>query len=148
MKCTILAGIIGMMLMSCSNPKNIEYKEVRNVQLQKFGIDETDMKLDLVYYNPNSFGMKLKKLDADIFVDRHFLGKISMDSLMDIPRKSTFIVPSTLAVDLKGFYKNAFNLILNPEVLLEVKGTSRIGKGRFFTTIPFSYEGRHKLNLF
>lgn len=104
--------------------------------------------MDLVYYNPNGFGLNLKYIDAAVYIDNKYLGKFNLDTTMHIPRKSEFILPSKIDIDLKGFYKNALNLVISNEVLVTVKGNSRVGKAGFYKTVPFNYEGRHKLSLF
>jgi hypothetical protein len=53
-----------------------------------------------------------------------------------------------MSVDMKGLFKNALNILFSNEVLVTVKGTTRVGKAGIFITVPFSYEGRHKLELF
>jgi hypothetical protein len=46
--------------------------------------------MDLVYYNPNGFGVDLRKVDCDVYVDNTYLGKFQLDTLMHIPRRSEF----------------------------------------------------------
>jgi hypothetical protein len=73
---------------------------------------------------------------------------MNLDTVMHISKKSDFVLPSKIGIDLKEFYKNALNLVISNEVLVTVKGTTRVGKAGIFKTVPFTYEGRHKLNLF
>jgi hypothetical protein len=73
---------------------------------------------------------------------------MNLDTTMHIPKKADFILPSKISLDLKEFYKNALNLAVSNEVLVTVKGTTRVGKAGLYKTVPFTYEGRHKLNLF
>ncbi len=135
-------------LISCATPKTFEYREVRNIKLDQFGFDKTSLAMELVYFNPNNFGLDLKKVDADVYVDNHYLGKMNLDTNMHIPKKADFVLPSKIALDVKEFYKNALNLVVSNEVLVTVKGTTRVGKAGLYKTVPFTYEGRHKLNLF
>jgi LEA14-like dessication related protein len=112
------------------------------------GFDKTMLDLDLVYYNPNGFGVDLRKVDCDVYVDNNYLGKFQLDTLMHIPRRAEFILPSRILVDMKSVLKNGLNLLFSNEVLINVKGTTRVGKAGFFKTVPFNYEARHKLTLF
>lgn len=148
MKIWTITGLILILLASCATPKAFDYRDVRNIKLDQLGFDKTSLDMDLVYYNPNSFGVDLKKVDADVYIDNHYLGKFNLDTLMHIPKRSEFTLPSKIAIDLKGFYKNALTMVMSNEVLVNVKGTTRVGKAGIFTTVPFNYEGRHKLNLF
>lgn len=104
--------------------------------------------MDLVYYNPNGFGVDLKKVDCEVYIDNQYLGKFQLDTLMHIQRRSEFVLPSRILVDMKGVFKNAMNLLFSKELLIRVKGNTRVGKAGFFTTVPFDYEARHTLQLF
>ena len=148
MKTCFIFFILCIILFSCASPKDFEYREVRNIKLDKFGFDKTSLALDLVYFNPNNFGVDLKKVDADVYIDNKYLGKMNLDTSMHISKKSDFILPSKISLDIKELYKNALNLIASNEVLVTVKGTTRVGKAGLFRTVPFTYEGSHKLNLF
>lgn len=148
MKIWTISCLFIFFLISCAAPKAFEYREVRNIKLDQFGFDKTSLIMEIVYFNPNNFGLELKKVDADVYVDNHYLGKMNLDTSMHISKKSDFILPSKIALDLKEFYKNALNLAVSNEVLVTVKGTTRVGKAGLYKTIPFTYEGRHKLNLF
>ena len=148
MKFWPIYSLVFLLLSSCATPKTFEYRDVRNIKLDQFGFDKTSLAMELVYFNPNNFGLDLKKVDADVYVDNHYLGKMNLDTTMHIPKKADFILPSKIALDLKEFYKNALNLAISNEVLVTVKGTTRVGKAGIFKTVPFTYEGRHKLNLF
>lgn len=148
MKNWILGLLLSVLFVACAAPKTFEYRAVKNIKLDQLGFDHTNLTMDLEYYNPNSFGLDLKKLDADVYIDNRFLGKFNLDTLMHIPKKANFSLPSKIAVDMKAMYKNALNLVLSKEVLVSIKGTTRVGKAGIFRTVPFTYEGRHKLDLF
>ena len=148
MKNWMLVVLLSFLFMACAGPKSFEYRAVKNIKLDQLGFDHTNLSMELEYYNPNSFGLDLKKLDADVYIDNRFLGKFKLDTTMHIPKKAIFSLPSKIAVDMKAMYKNAFNMVLSKEVLVSVKGTTRVGKAGIFRTVPFTYEGRHKVDLF
>jgi LEA14-like dessication related protein len=146
-KYLLLLWIISVGLFACQKPQAFDYRNVKNVKIEKLGFEKSTLSMDLVYYNPNAFGVDLRKVDADIYVDNHYLGKYQLDTLMHIQRRAEFILPSRIQVDMRGIFKNALTVLFNKEVLLHVKGTTRVGKAGFFKTIPFDYEARHKLEL-
>ena len=148
MKNWMLVVLLSFLFMACAGPKSFEYRAVKNIKLDQLGFDHTNLTMELEYYNPNSFGLDLKKLDADVYIDNRFLGKFNLDTTMHISKKANFILPSKIAVDMKAMYKNALNMVLSKEVLVSVKGTTRVGKAGIFRTVPFTYEGRHKVDLF
>jgi LEA14-like dessication related protein len=141
-------GLILLFAASCKKPQSFDYRDLKNLKIENIGYEKTALSMDLVYYNPNGFGVDLKKVDCDVYVDNTYLGKFQLDTLMHIPRRAEFNLPSRILVDMKSLLKNSLNLLFSKEVLVNVKGTTRVGKAGFYTTVPFNYEARHKLNLF
>ena len=103
--------------------------------------------MDLVYFNPNSFGINLKNIDCDIYLENTYVGKFMLDTLMHIPSKAEFTLPANMDVDMRNIFKNTINVLFSREVLIGAKGTTRVGKGGVYVTVPFNYEGRHKVEL-
>lgn len=136
-----------LFLASCQKPQAFDYRAVKNVKLEKLGFEKSTLNMDLVYYNPNNFGVDLRKVDCDIYIDNHYLGKYKLDTLMHIQRKAEFTLPSRIQVDMQGIFKNVLTVLFNKEVMVNIKGTTRMGKAGFFKTISFNYEARHKIDL-
>jgi LEA14-like dessication related protein len=134
-------------LLSCSKPQGFEYRDVKNITIQQLGFNKSTIKMDLVYFNPNKFGVDLKHVDCDIYIDKNYLGKFILDTTMHIDKKSEFALPSTIQVDMKNIYKNSLTVLFNQEVLITVKGNTRVGKSGIFLNMPFNYEERHKISL-
>ena len=67
---------------------------------------------------------------------------------MHIPKSAEFALPASFDVEMKNILKNTVNVLIGNEVLVSARGTTRVGKGGIYVTIPFQYEGRQKLNLF
>lgn len=148
MKKTLPFALFVLLLSACAKPKDFDYRDVKNIKLETMGFEKTVLCMDLVYYNPNGFGVDLRKVDCDVYVDNSYLGKFQLDTLMHINRMAEFTLPSRILIDMKAVLKNGMNLLFSQEVLINVKGTTRVGKAGFFRTVPFNYEARHKLSLF
>jgi len=144
---SLLTLLVIVALTACQKPQAFDYRSVKNVKLEKLGFEKSTLNMDLVYYNPNNFGVDLRKVDCDIYIDNHYLGKYKLDTLMHIQRKAEFVLPSRIQVDMQGIFKNVLTVLFNKEVLVNVKGTTRVGKAGFFKTISFNYEARHKIDL-
>ncbi len=140
--------LIVILLASCSKPKSFDYRGVKNIKVQQVGFDQSRLSMELVYFNPNSFGVRLKKVDCDIYIDNNFLGKYTLDTSLYIDKKSEFVLPSYMNVDMKNVYKNAFQVIFNKEITVKVKGTTKVGKSGIYLTVPISYEAKQKFSLF
>jgi len=133
---------------SCKKPQGFDYKDLKNFKVANWGLDRTTVSMDLVYFNPNNFGVDLKHVDCDVYLNSTYVGKFVLDTMMHIPKKADFTLPATMQVDMKNIFKNTFTALFNSEVLVGAKGNTRVGKGGIFVNVPFNYEGRHKLGLF
>ncbi|MEO6541161.1 MAG: hypothetical protein ABIN74_09235, partial [Ferruginibacter sp.] len=90
---------------SCQSPKELVYRDFKNVTVEKMGFASTILKLELVYYNPNNFGLQLKYTDLDIYIDNNYLGHSSQDYQIVIPRLAEFTLPMQIEVDMKNLLK-------------------------------------------
>lgn len=146
----ILAPILLLvaMLGSCKKPQSFEYRDLRNFKIDSLGFENSTITMDLVYFNPNSYGIDLKHIDCDVYVEHNYLGKYILDTTMHIAKKSEFVVPSTMEVNMKNLFKNTLTSLFTKELLLEVKGNTRVGKAGIYITVPFSYSGRHEFSFF
>lgn len=134
--------------MSCSSPKAIEYKTYHNFSIGSLGFDKSTISLDLEYYNPNNFGMQLKKTDLDIFINGNLLGHSATDTLLKIPKRSVFLIPIKFDVDMKNAFKNAYDALTGKEVLIRLNGKIKIGKGNVFMSLPVEYESKQTFSFF
>ena len=148
MKRVLLFALIAVLGASCATPKDFEYREIRNIRVGKMGFGGTDINLDLVYFNPNGYGVDLRKVDCDVYVDNVYLGKCQLDTTMHISRKAEFVLPTRVQIDMQSVLKNGLAMLFNKEVLINVKGTTRVGRAGFFKTVPFNYETKQVLKLF
>lgn len=148
MRTTLLSILVLLILAGCAKPKDFEYRDIRNVKLNSMGFNESTLYLEIVYYNPNQFGVDLRKVDSDVFIDSLFFGKFQLDTIMHIPRMSEFSLPATIKLDMKNLLKHSASMLFHKEVLIQTRGTVRAGKGGIFKTVPFNYETKQALNLF
>lgn len=135
-------------LLSCASPKAVEYKTYHNFSINQIGFNSSSISLDLEYYNPNNFGMQLKNTDLDIFIDGNLLGHSVTDSLIQIPRRGTFVVPVKFNVDMRNAFKNALNTLTGKEVMVKLTGKVKVGKGNVFMNFPISYESKQTFSMF
>ncbi len=139
--------LIIISLLACSKPQGFDYRDFRNFKIEKLGFNRSAISMDLVYYNPNNFGVQLRNIDCDVYVENNYLGKFQLDTLMRIPKKAEFTVPAKVEIDMKNVLKNSLTVLFSKEILVAVKGTAKAGKGGVFFNVPVNYEGRHKLEF-
>lgn len=136
------------MLSSCQSPKDLVYRDFKNLSVPKIGFGNTVLKVDLVYYNPNNFGLQLKTTELDIYVDNTYFGHSSQDFQVSIPKRAEFTLPIEVQVDMKNALKNVLGTLLGKEVLIRVEGKVKIGKANVFKSFPVNYESVQKFTIF
>jgi LEA14-like dessication related protein len=141
----ILVALIFMS--SCREPKELEYRDFKNLSTESLGFSSSVLKVDLVYYNPNNFGLQLKRTDLDIFIDGNLLGHTAQDYQISIPRRGEFTLPLKIDVDMKNAYKNAFPALFGKEVMVKVLGKVKVGKANIYKSFNVNYEGKQKFSL-
>lgn len=134
-------------LLSCSKPQSFEYRDLKNFRIDSAGFTTSIVKMDLVYFNPNNFSVDLKNINCDVYLNQNYVGHYMLDTNMHIAKRSEFYVPSKMAVDMKNLIKNSLVSLFSQDVLLEVKGTIRLGKSGINMTIPFNYSGRQTISF-
>jgi LEA14-like dessication related protein len=144
----LIFSFVIMALLSCSSPKALEYKTYHNFSINSLGYNKSSISLDLEYFNPNNFGMQLRKTDLDIFVNGNLLGHTSLDTLIRIPRRDTFSIPIKFDVDMQNAFKNAWNTLLGKDVLIRLSGKVKVGKGNVFMSFPVEYETKQTFSIF
>ena len=145
---SIITFVIVFFTSSCQAPKELVYRDFKNLKVEKVGFAATTLKVDLIYYNPNNFGLQLKYTDLDIYVDNNFLGHSSQDYQISILKLSEFTMPLAIEVDMKNLLKNALPTMLGKEVMIKVTGTVKLGKANVYKSFPVSYEGMQKITVF
>ena len=145
---SLLYLFLAIAALGCAKPQGFDYRDLRNFKIEKLGFDQSTVSMELVYYNPNNFGVQLRKVDCDVYINDKFLGKYFLDTSMTIKKNSEFTLPSRMQVDMKNVFKNTLSVLFANDVLVKVTGTTRVGKGSFFINVPVKYEGRHKFELF
>lgn len=140
--------LVASLIISCAPPRELVYQDYKNFRLEKLGFSGSRFLLGLQYYNPNNFGLQLRRTDLEIFINNNLLGHTSLDTLINIPRRDTFLLPIKFDVDMKNIYKNAWNSLAGNEVIVKVTGKIKVGKANVFMSMPINYEGKQKFSLF
>lgn len=133
---------------ACHTPQSFDYRGMQNLKIDSVGLVTSKVSLELIYFNPNNFGVDLRNVSCDVYINHNYLGKYVLDTVMRISKRSEFIIPSSMHVDMKNIYKNAFGAFLSKQVLVELKGTTRVGKGGIYITVPFDYSAMETFNMF
>jgi LEA14-like dessication related protein len=133
---------------SCRTPKDLEFREFNNLNLEKIGFTGANLNVDLIYYNPNNFGLELNRTDLDIYLDSTYLGHSSQDIQVAIPKRDIFTVPLKVELDMKNLLKNGLISLLRKEVTVRVIGKVKVGKAGVFKSFNVDYQTVQSIQLF
>ena len=134
--------------LACSTPKALEYRTYKNFTIEKLGFSSSAVKLELVYFNPNNYGIELNSTDVDIFVNDSYLGHSAQDFQISIPKKEEFSIPLEIDVDMRNLLKNGLTTLLSHEVTVKITGSIKVGKSNVFMIFPVLYEGKQTFGFF
>lgn len=132
---------------SCSNPKDLVYQQVNNVHVNRLGFKESMVGLNVVYYNPNKYGLKAKGGDIDVFMNDKYLGKANIETATDIPKLDTFSVPVSVTLNMQSLLQNSFQFLQSSDVTIRLKGYVKVGKAGVFINVPVDCITKEKIQL-
>ncbi len=125
---------------SCRQPKDLVYKSAQN-----FGLQQGKALMDISFYNPNKYRLKLKNADLDVYLNGARLGKMNVSKAVVIPRLDTFTVPVSIAVDLKNLLPNALQLAFSSDMSVKLQGNIKAGRHGVYKNVPVNYEGKQDI---
>ena len=140
-----LASIL--LLTACAAPKNLEFKGIESLKIEKASFGKNIFIASFAYHNPNNFKLVLNKLDCSIYMNDQFFTKYTIDSNYTIPANANFSLPAKMEVDLSLLLKNSVDILFNKPMKIGIKGNATISKGMFTKTVPIEFETSQKLNL-
>jgi LEA14-like dessication related protein len=123
------------------NIKEPEYREIRNIRLVDVGILQTTAGLDLVYYNPNNFGVQLSDARGDVYIDDMYFGRFGIQDKVAVPKHDEFIVPAIIKMDNIGAIKNHRDIWKKKKAVIRIEGFATVRKAGFNKQVPIKYEG-------
>ena len=146
----ILSIIAVTFLSSCgtSNVKEPVYREIREVRLIEAGLLQSSAGIDLVYYNPNNFGVQVEEARGDVYIDSIFFGRFGLGETVQVNKNAEFTIPAIVKVDMIGILKNRRDLLKKKEAFIRVNGMARLRKAGFTKEIPIKFENMENIERF
>jgi len=130
-------------LVSCKtgNIKEPEYREIQNVHIEDVGLLQTTAGFDMVYYNPNDFGVQLANARGDIYIDNMYFGKFGIKDKVAVGKRREFIVPALIKMDNISAIKNHKEIFQKKQAMIRIEGFATVKKAGFSKEVPIKYEG-------
>lgn len=139
MKISLLLLFVLVLLVACTDVKEPVFENVENLKIGKLNLAETDLSADLRFTNANNFGLKLKTLDCDLYLDSSFLGHFSNTEPVKIPARSAFLLPLSGQARTLLLMEQTRKAFAGKESHVRVEGKARVGRSGFYKTIPINY---------
>lgn len=132
-----------VLLGSCKsdNIREPEYREIQNVRIMDVGLLQTTAGLDLVYYNPNDFGVTLSQARGDVYIDNMYFGRFGISDKVSVSKRQEFIIPAVLKMDNISAVKNHREIFRKKQALIRIEGFATVRKAGFNKEVPIKYEG-------
>lgn len=140
--------IILILTTACHAPKDLVYKGVNNFSIESANLRAPRLGLNMRFYNPNSYSMKIKHADVEVFINNNHLGNVILDTIYRIPANDSFSIPVSLTVDMKQVIPDALQIALNKSAEIKLVGHVKAKRGLIYLNIPVNYTGRQPINLF
>lgn len=131
---------------ACKHPEAPEFRGFENARFSKVNAQESLVSADLKFYNPNAYGLQLKRAEMDIYLNDKPANHYLLDSTIHIPGRDTFRVPVILKLDLQSLFSNALQALLSREIKVSLNGKVKLKRGAFPLTVPFHYEGKENID--
>ena len=151
MKTMIPAILISLIVFSScgtANVKEPEYRDIRDVRLLDLGLLQSTAGVDLIYYNPNNFGVQVTEARGDVYIDNAYLGRFGLDEKVQVPKRSEFIVPAIVKLDMIGAIKNQREIFKKKEAMVRIEGVARVKKAGITREIPIHFESLQNIERF
>jgi len=147
MKKTASILLFGLLLWGCKKPVGIEFRGIKNIKLQDLSGDTATVLGTFVFFNPNKFAIQLKKIDADLYANNQLLTHYILDTSMVIPADTTFFMGAILRFNRSIIFNNIADAFLKREVLLQVKGKTKVGRAGIFVQVPFDVSTKQAIKF-
>jgi LEA14-like dessication related protein len=145
---TLSVLFIGLIFFSSCGSRDVkepEFRDISNVRLVELGVLQSTAGVDLIYYNPNNFGVQLSEARGDVYVDNAYLGRFDLEDKVQVGKRSEFTVPALIKLDMIGAIKNQRELLKKKEVLVRIDGVARVSKAGFSREVPIKYEAMQNI---
>jgi LEA14-like dessication related protein len=132
---------------ACGKVEDPQFRRLENFGIKKIGLEQATIGFNATFLNPNSFGLKVKEADLDIYADSVYLGKFTQPHEIAVQPGSEFSIPLEGIVTLQQILTSEWKSLAGKDVLLKATGAVKAGKAGVFITKAVAYQGRHKLDI-
>ena len=145
---TLIVGLVFLVSCKTANIREPEYRDIQNIRLVQLGVLQSIAGVDLIYYNPNNFGVQLSDARGDVYIDDQYLGRFGLNEEVQVGKRSEFLVPAIIKVDMLGAVMNHRDLYKKKEAMIRIEGLARVRKAGITREVPIKYERMQNIEKF
>lgn len=139
-------------LTNCQVKDKPEFKEIKNVSVDKISSKNVTVIAEAVFYNPNDIGYELVGSEVTVYVNNKAVGKTNQQKNIIIKSNSDFEVPFSVDFALKDIMDESENLLtsiiknaINRKIDIAFDGKITLKKAGISFDVPFKHEQEIKL---
>lgn len=111
-----------LMLTSCFSYKEIELGDVTDVKLNRAANGGVEVQAAMHVKNPNNYKIKIKKIEADMFVNGKNVGKMQLSKKVVLPKKSDQVQTFAVNTQLSNLLSAMPSVLFGGDINLKLKG--------------------------
>ncbi len=125
---------------SCGKVKNFEFKKIESWNINEMGLSSNVFSTRVLFYNPNSFAIKLKHLEGNITIEGEDIGLCLSDTLIRIAAKQEFSLPIAIQLKTGALLLKGLTFLAKDSIRIKFNGFARVGRSGFFVNYKFDNE--------
>jgi LEA14-like dessication related protein len=145
---TLLSALV-LIFSACTGTRNVsapEFRDMGDVRLIETGVLKTTVGANMVYYNPNNFGIKLSSARGDVYVDNAYFGSFVLNQEVQVKKNAEFVLPVAIRIDNIGAIKNHLDIYKKKEAMVRIEGIALVKRSGIAKEIPIKYEQKQDLD--
>ncbi len=118
----ILLSLTALTLTSCFSYKELALGDVKDVKLNKVGNGGIEIQAGIQVENPNTYKIKVKKIDADLLINGKNVGKMHLSKKVVLPKKSDQVHDFAVNTQLSNLLSAMPSIFFGGTINLQMKG--------------------------
>ncbi len=141
--------VFGLLLVSCSDFEEPEFKEIHALKVLEFKGEFVVLEGMARFINPNKLSFKVKRIDVDVHRKGKKIGKVTHTEITKVKPERQFDIPFVLKIPKEelsnGLLNDLIGMFSGQKVKLNFEGTLKVSKMGIGKTIPIKYEYEIKM---
>jgi LEA14-like dessication related protein len=145
---TLLLGFV-LIFSACKTASNVsepQFRDLGDVRLIEVGLLKTTAGANMIYYNPNNFGIQISAARGEMYVDNIYFGSFQLNEGVHVKRRAEFVLPVTIKIDNINAIKNQRDIYKKKEAMVRIEGLAFVNKSGFSKEVPIRYEQMQNLD--